>query len=60
MSESIVTRIWRLLDDEVALRQRARAVELDPTRREEAVGLFEGASALREERLRLARQCGLV
>ena len=46
-------RIGRLLDDEAELRAEGRRLELDPGRADDARRLFDLASALRAERLRL-------
>lgn len=61
MTAPTVERIARLVLREGDLREAARIVELNPARRQEAAGMFRRASALRAERLRLARECfGLV
>lgn len=49
-----------LYDTEVEIRERARALELDPFRAEEAKRLFGRAEGLREKRLRLLHRVGLI
>ena len=56
----LVSRMLWLVAREGELRERARTLELDPGRYEEAVRLFRSASRLRDERLGLARECGLL
>lgn len=53
-------RIARLYDSEVDLRTRARTLELDPTRLEEARALFRRADGARVARLTLLRRAGLL
>lgn len=56
---SQVDRIAALYDREVALREHARRLELEPTRREAARALFARANGLRKIRLELLKRCGL-
>ena len=55
-----VERIAALYDQEVQLREQARHLELEPTRREAAQGLFRRANGLRKARLALLKRCELL
>ena len=50
----------RLTDEEARLRTRARRIELDPRRDEEAAEWFGRADRARDDRLALLRRCGLL
>jgi hypothetical protein len=54
-----VDRIVALRRAEERLRERARHLELIPTRRAAANALFRQASGLRQARLALIERCGL-
>lgn len=56
----MIERLRRLIDREVDLRRRGRELELDPGQQQEAAELFRLATTVREERLELLRECGLV
>lgn len=58
--QQAVERAADLYEREVELRQTARAVELDPARREEAVKAFRRASGLRRARLALLARWHLI
>lgn len=53
-------RALRIVAREVSLRERARRLELIPGHRAETAHLFELASALRVERLRILFESGVL
>ena len=56
----LADRLVALIAREVALREQARQVELDPNRSREAARLFARAGMLRAERLAELRCLGLL
>jgi hypothetical protein len=57
---ALLKHALRLVSREVGLRESARVLELVPGRREDAAVLFEIASLVRSERLRLLVQAGVL
>jgi hypothetical protein len=58
--ESVLKHALRLVGREVGLRDAARVLELVPGRRGEAVALFEMATLVRVERMRLLVSAGVL
>lgn len=58
--EAVFKHALRLVAREVGLRESARVLELNPSRRDDAVVLFEMASLVRAERLRLLVEAGVL
>jgi len=55
-----IDQVIELRDREIALRERARLIELNPSRCEEARAIFAHASLLRRRRMALLNKCGLL
>lgn len=58
--EQLLKHALRLVGREVGLRESARLLELIPARRDDAAILFEMASLVRAERLRLLVRAGVL
>lgn len=58
--EPVLKHCLRYVAREVALKEAARSLELYPHRRAHADQLFQMASLLREERLRLLQDAGVL